>query len=81
MEGRTSGFHKRQGPVDLGLVILELALAQGDVEPARIKEGPALKAVSIEVVQSCRFSPRTGSWRAGAAGAVTVGAGRAVGGP
>jgi hypothetical protein len=30
----TSGLHEGQGPVDLGLFILELVLAQGDVELA-----------------------------------------------
>jgi hypothetical protein len=41
--------------VDLGLVILELALAQGDVESTGIKEGPAFEAVSVKVVRSCGF--------------------------
>jgi hypothetical protein len=41
--------------VDLGLVILELTLAQGDVESAGIKEGLGFEAVSVKVVRGCRF--------------------------
>jgi len=58
--------------VNHGLVIPELTLAQGDVEPASVEEGPALETVSVEVVRSCGFSPRDGSRMAGAVGAVIV---------
>jgi hypothetical protein len=34
IETCTSGLHEGQGPVDLGLFVLELVLAQGDVEVA-----------------------------------------------
>jgi hypothetical protein len=62
--------------VDHGLVIPELTLAQGNVESAGVEECPALEAISVEVVVA-GFSPRDGSRRAGAAEAVTMGAGGA----
>jgi hypothetical protein len=34
IESHTSGCHERQSPVNLGLFILELVLAQGNVELA-----------------------------------------------
>ena len=40
VEGSTSGLHKGQGPVNLSLIILELILAQGDEESARIEKRP-----------------------------------------
>src|SRR5882762_7081976 len=52
IESRMSGLHEGQGPVDLGLFILELVLAQGDVEPARVQECSAPEAISVKVIQS-----------------------------
>ena len=53
IESHTSGLHAGQDPVDLGLFILELVLAQGDVKPVRVKERPALNAISIKVIWGC----------------------------
>jgi hypothetical protein len=52
IESHMFRLHKGQGPVDLGLFVLELVLTQGDIEPARVKEHSALEAISVKVVRS-----------------------------
>src|SRR5882762_6836619 len=45
MESCTSGLHKGEGAVDLGLFISELMLTYGDIESACIKKGSAFEAI------------------------------------
>jgi len=58
-----SGLHARTGPSGSGLFILELVLAQGDVEPAGSGMlGP--EAISVKSFRVAGFKPRAalGVW-------------------
>ena len=65
IESCMSRLYEAQGPVDLGLFVLELVLAQGDVEPARVKECLDPEVISVKVIRSRWLQSLCSYWGCG----------------